>query len=180
MLKEGKRMSERRLTPKGLQEIRERAEKVGKLALHDKAHIVVTQTTDTLKLLDEIEELQAEINLWRNLADESLNKQLQLIGETTKYTEHIRKARKQRDEMRSENALLFSENADLRAQLEAAKCCGNCEYWMPKYQKCEHPEQRSTESGDYESPREKKCELWEPSYACADNAPEGAEGGSEE
>jgi len=43
------------------------------------------------------------------------------------------------------------------------KCCRTCEYWMERYQKCEHPEQFQCESDDYMSPPEKCCELWEPS-----------------
>lgn len=44
---------------------------------------------------------------------------------------------------------------------EEYRTCHNCEYWMKKYQQCEHPEQRQTECGEYMAPPNKTCELWE-------------------
>lgn len=41
------------------------------------------------------------------------------------------------------------------------KTCQNCEYWMEKYQLCEHPEHRQEECGEYMAPPNKSCELWE-------------------
>jgi hypothetical protein len=46
-------------------------------------------------------------------------------------------------------------------EIETWNICSNCEYWLEKYQKCEHPDQRSDESGDYDAPPTKHCELWE-------------------
>lgn len=44
---------------------------------------------------------------------------------------------------------------------EEENTCHNCEYWMEKYQQCEHPEQRQEECGEYMAPPSKTCELWE-------------------
>lgn len=41
------------------------------------------------------------------------------------------------------------------------RCCETCEYWLKKYQQCEHPEQYAEASGEYEAPPDACCELWE-------------------
>ena len=40
--------------------------------------------------------------------------------------------------------------------------CMNCEYWIGKYEKCDHPEQYQSLAGDYMSPPEWHCGLYEP------------------
>lgn len=47
------------------------------------------------------------------------------------------------------------------AAKEIENVCRNCEYWLEKYQQCEHPEQRQEECGKYMAPPNKTCELWE-------------------
>lgn len=42
-----------------------------------------------------------------------------------------------------------------------SKNCSNCDYWLRKYHQCEHPDQRNEESGAYDAPPDKHCELWE-------------------
>ena len=42
----------------------------------------------------------------------------------------------------------------------ALMCCGNCDYWMYKYCKCEHPEQREDEADAYQKESTYSCELW--------------------
>ncbi len=45
------------------------------------------------------------------------------------------------------------------------KCCRNCEYWMGKYDKCEHPDQRQEDAEDYMAPADNHCSLWEQAEA---------------
>lgn len=44
-----------------------------------------------------------------------------------------------------------------------SKSCASCEYWLKKYQECEHPEQLREEAEAYMSPPSKCCNLYEPS-----------------
>lgn len=57
-------------------------------------------------------------------------------------------------------------------------CCATCEYWLPRYQQCEHPDQRACEAGEYEAPPDKLCELYEPNYV--DGPEPGREGSPSE
>lgn len=42
------------------------------------------------------------------------------------------------------------------------KSCRTCEYWDGMYQQCESPDQIASEAGEYDSPPDKVCGLWEP------------------
>jgi len=58
-----------------------------------------------------------------------------------------------------EAAIARAETAEARCK--TLQCCGTCEYWMWKYCKCEHPEQRESECGDYQKDVHDSCELWQ-------------------
>ena len=51
--------------------------------------------------------------------------------------------------------------AIISLETEKEQCCATCEYWLGKYFKCEHPDQRQSEADDYIALPEKYCELWE-------------------
>ncbi len=40
-------------------------------------------------------------------------------------------------------------------------CCANCEYWIEKYQKCEHPDQFASKADYYAAMSDDVCELYE-------------------
>ena len=91
----------------------------------------------------------------------------QLAVENEKLRAELKTQTKRADDWRTiaaewqEKALRYKDAEKEGRLYVKPRCCENCEHWMEKYRKCDHPECPQDRSDDYLSPPDYVCELWE-------------------
>lgn len=58
-------------------------------------------------------------------------------------------------------AFLVPKDAE-KALNTKTRTCPNCEYWLEKYEECEHPDCPQDNAGGYMAAAQHSCEFWEP------------------